>query len=134
MGVFTVPARVRNWQNRFLPQDEQGQDVDCDALVDSGAVQTSLPVELVDALKLEHVGWVHARTADGARHDYRLMGIAEVEVQGREWRGQVIELPRGTQPLLGAVTLEEMDWHISPAEQKLLPNPASPDKPEILLM
>jgi len=32
------------------------------------------------------------------------------------------------------VTLEAMDWHIAPAEQKLLPNPASPDKPEILLL
>jgi hypothetical protein len=89
---------------------------------------------MVEQLKLEHVGWIGARTADGARHRYRLMGIAEVEIQGRDWQGQVIELPRGTRPLLGAVTLEEMDWHISPKEKKLLPNPDSPDEPEILLM
>jgi len=33
-----------------------------------------------------------------------------------------------------AVTLEEMDWHISPAERKLLPTPGSPAMPEILLL
>ena len=134
VGVFTVPMRVRNWQNGFLPREEQGEDVECNAVVDSGAIQTSLPMELIAALKLTEVGRVHARTADGTLHEYRLMGIAEVEVQGRSWQGRVIELPGGTRPLLGAVTLEEMDWHISPAEQKLLPTPGSPDMPEILLL
>lgn len=132
--MFTVPMRVRNWQDGFLPREEQGEDVGCNAGVDSGAIQTSLPRELIAALKLAEMGRVHARTADGILHEYRLMGIAQVEVQGRTWRGQVTELPGGTRPLLGAVTLEEMDWHISPAEQKLLLTPGSPDMPEILLL
>jgi hypothetical protein len=42
---------------------------------------------------------------------------------------RAIELPRGADPLLGAVPLEEMDWHISAQEKKLLPNPKSPEKP-----
>jgi clan AA aspartic protease len=132
--VFTVPIRVRNWANRYLDPEEHGEDIEIDAVVDSGAVQTALSADLVETLKLTQVDEIRARTADGALHTYRLMGIAEVEVQGRSWRGQVIELPRGTRPLLGAVTLEEMDWHISPAEQKLLPSPESPDRPEILLL
>jgi predicted aspartyl protease len=102
--------------------------------VDSGAVQTALSADLVEKLKLTEVGEVRARTADGTLHIHRLMGIADIEVQGRTWQGRVIELPRGTRALLGAVTLEEMDWHISPAERKLLPSPGSPDRPEILLL
>jgi ribonuclease J len=44
-------------------------------------------------------------------------------------RVRVIELPHGSKPLLGAVPLEEMDWHVSPQEKKLLPNPQSPEQP-----
>lgn len=47
------------------------------------------------------------------------MGIAEVEVQGRVAHVRVVEFPRGAKPLLGAVPLEEMDWHISTAEKKV---------------
>jgi len=129
MGVFAVEIKVRNWQNRFLPEEKRGEDVVCVALVDSGAVQLSLPAELVERLKLMELGQVRVYTADGAEHEYRVMGIAEVEVQGRSTRVQVVELPRGARPLLGAIPLEEMDWHISPIEKKLVPNPKSPEKP-----
>lgn len=129
MGVFNVPIRVRNWQNRFLPPEKQGQDVSCDALVDSGAAELSLPVSLVEQLRLEELGRVRVYTADGGEHEYRLMGIAEVEVQGRVCQVRVIEIPRGAEPLLGAAPLEAMDWHISPMEKKLIPNPKSPEQP-----
>jgi len=93
------------------------------------AVQLSLPVERIERLKLMELGQIRVFTADGSEHEYRVMGIAEVEVQGRTTHVQVIELPRGAKPLLGAVPLEEMDWHISPIEKKLLPNPRSPERP-----
>ena len=129
MGVFEVEIKVRNWQNRFLPEKEVGEDIVCKALVDSGAVQLSLPADFVERLKLMELGQVRVYTADGGEHEYRIMGIAEVEVQGRSTRVQVIELPRGATPLLGAIPLEEMDWHISPVEKKLVPNPRSPEGP-----
>jgi len=129
MGVFKVPIRVRNWQNRFLPKELQGQEVSCDALVDSGAVELSLPADLIEQLRLEELGTIRVYMADGGEHEYRVMGIAEVEVQGRICQVRVIELPRGAEPLLGAVPLEEMDWHISPTEKKLKPNPRSPERP-----
>lgn len=62
------------------------------------------------------------------------MGIAEVEVQGRTCRVQATELPRGYHPLLGAVPLGEMDWHISPTQKRLMPNPRWPDLPTQPLM
>jgi len=129
MGVFSVSIRLRNWQNRFLPPEEQGEEVACEALVDSGAAELALPTDLIERLRLEPVGEVSVYTADGGQHEYRVFGIAEVEVQGRVSQVRVIELPHGAEPLLGAVPLEEMDWHISPSEKKLVPNPRSPDKP-----
>ena len=129
MGVFSVPIKVRNWQNQFLPPEQHGEELVCDALVDTGAVELALPTELVERLKLKEVGSIRAFTADGGRHEFRLFGIAEVEVQERTCQVRVIELPHGAKPLLGAVPLEQMDWHVSPLEKKLVPNPESPDGP-----
>lgn len=133
-GVFSVPIKVRNWQNRFLPPEKRGEDVSVDALVDSGATQLALPAELIERLKLEQLGEVPIVTADGGRHTYRVFGIAELEVQGRVCYVRAIELPHSLRPLLGAVPLEEMDWHIAPGEQRLVPNPESPEGPLVYLL
>ena len=29
MGVFSVPIKVRNWQNQFLPPEQRGEEVAC---------------------------------------------------------------------------------------------------------
>ena len=98
-------------------------------LVDSGAAELALPAEIMDSLKLEELGAMRVVTADGTQRECRVLGMVELEVQGRVCQVRAIELPRGTQPLLGAVPLEEMDWHIDPLGQKLVPNPLSPDQP-----
>ena len=129
MGVFSVPIVAKNWQNQFLPEERRGEDVRCEALVDTGAAELALPEELIERLKLEHTGEVQVRTADGGRHAYRVFGVVDLVVQGRSCQVRAIELPRRAKPLLGAVPLEEMDWHVSPQEQALVPNPDSPDAP-----
>ena len=159
MGVFTVPIKLKNWQGRFFLPEKRGEEIQCEALVDSGAAELALPQELIERLKLEELGTVRVyppslnyfrvqlrrippngwkdmrghsvglHTADGGQHEYRVFGIVELEVQGRVCQVRTIELPHGTEPLLGAVPLEEMDWHISPLEKKLIPNPRSPERP-----
>jgi clan AA aspartic protease len=129
MGVFSVPIKVRNWQNRFLPTNKQGKEIQRQAVVDTGAVELALPAENINRLRLEQLDIVRVYTADGGQHEYRVFGIAELEVQDRICQVRVIELPFGSEALLGAIPLEEMDWHVSPQEKKLIPNPKSPDKP-----
>lgn len=127
MGTFSVEVTLRNWQNRFLPEDERGEEIVCEALVDTGASELCLPADVVESLNLVEVGRMRVQIANGGRHFYRLMGMVEVEVQGRSSRVQAVELPRGSRALLGAFPLEGMDWHISPKEGRLIPNPAFPD-------
>ena len=129
MGVFSVTIRMRNLLDRYRPEGERGEEVECNAMVGSGAAELALPVEIVETLKLEPLGTVGVYTADGGEHEYRVCGIVEVEVQGRRCQVRAIELPRGAEPFPGAVPLEEMDWHISPLEKRLVPNPKSPEKP-----
>ena len=129
MGVFRVPIELKNWQNKFLPENQRGEDVQCEALVDTGATELALPSDLIERLKLEETGEVQVYTADGGEHTYRVFGIINLGVQGRFCQVRARELPHGAEPLLGAVPLEEMDWHISPQQKKLAPNPRSPEKP-----
>lgn len=134
MGVFSVNLKLRNWQNRFLPEDKRGEDVECPALVDTGAAELALPTDIIEKLKLEELGEVRVYTADGGQHLYRVFGIVEAEVEGRKCHVRALELPHGAEPLLGTVPLEEMDWHVSPPEKRLMPNPRSPDRPLLPLV
>jgi len=129
MGVFRVPIKLRNWQNQFLPQERRGEDVECEALVDTGAAELALPADLIQRLKLQQIGVTHACIADGGRHTYRVFGIVDLSVKGRSCQVRAIELPQGVESLLGAVPLEEMDWHVSAQAKELLPNPKSPEGP-----
>ncbi len=129
MGAFSVKVTLRNWQNRFLPKEKQGEEVVCDAIVDSGAMELALPAEIVERLRLEPIDKISVFTADDAGHEYRVVGMVDVEVQIRRCQVRAIELPRGTRTLLGAIPLEAMDWHIDPVAQKLVGRPESPDKP-----
>ena len=129
MGAFTVMIKMRNFMNDYLPEPERGEDVQCEALVDTGAAELALPAEIVEKLALKPLDTVRVYTGDGGVHEYRVCGIVELEVQGRRCHVQAIELPRGAEPLLGAVPLEEMDWHVAATQKKLVPNPKSPEKP-----
>ena len=127
MGVFFVEVILRNWQNRFIPEEERAEDVVCEALVDTGASELCLPADIVESLNLVEVGRMRVQTADGGQHSYRLVGMVEIEVQGRACQVRAVELPGNTRVLLGAFPLEEMDWHISPRDGRLIPNPEFPD-------
>jgi clan AA aspartic protease len=133
MGIFAIDIKVRNWDERHLPLAAR-HEVVTQALVDTGAVELALPAEMLAGLNLEPVGLMLAETADGGFHELRVLAVAEVEVQGRTAQVRVIELPRGARPLLGAIPLESMDWHVSPRERKLIPNPRFPDLPVLPLM
>jgi len=80
MGVFGVPIELRNWQNQFLPEDQKGEDLRCDAMVDTGAAELAIPTDLIEKLKLKETGEVQVYTADGGEHTYRAFGIVELSV------------------------------------------------------
>ena len=121
MGVFSVPIAAKNWQNQFRPEQRRGEEVRCEALVETGAAELALPTELIERLRLQHTGEVQVDTADGGEHTYRVFGIVELLVQGRSCQVRAIQFPHDATPLLGAVPLKEMDWHVSPQEKKLCP-------------
>ena len=92
------------------------------ALVDTGATYTCIPRSI-----LEHLGVVVEELrpfllADGRTVDYRIAPI-RVRLDGRTRFTICIFGEEGTQPLLGAVTLEEFGLAVDPVAKRLVPVP-----------
>ena len=128
MGRVTVEAIVTNLEDEWDVQNgrktpDQVRSVTVpDALVDSGATTLSLPPSLIQQLGLKKVGQKHIRSATGTG----VMGIydlAQLTIQGRDARIDVMEVPEGSPALIGQIPLEWMDWVIDMKGQKLIGNP-----------
>jgi predicted aspartyl protease len=106
MGTFSIAISVSDQQN--------GSSETIEALVDTGATNTVLPSEL-----LERRSSVF-QLADGRELELEI-GRAWVRVDGQQEFTQVVFGPEGTSPILGAITLEEMNLAVDPVAQRLVP-------------
>ncbi len=105
----------------------QVRSYEADALVDTGAVRTIIPVHVLQQLGLQTRGQRVAEYADGRRE---VVGISEaiiVEVLGRDTMEEALVL--GDEVLIGQTVLEKLDLLPDCANRRLIPNPAHPDQP-----
>jgi hypothetical protein len=98
MGKVLVTAKIENLDDLFsvhkgLLQPEQVRCVEVtDALVDTGATALSLPKRLIDQLGLHPFRTRPARSSGGPI-TLQIYGSVRLTVQGRDWNGDVAELP-----------------------------------------
>jgi len=113
MGRVDVPLTVTNSGDQV--RAEAG-DIDATAvrsvtldgvLVDTGATFLSLPADVIARLGLRLGREVTIRTAAGPRQS-RLFRDAWLSLLGREGTFDCLELPGGTQPLLGVIPMEAL--------------------------
>lgn len=128
VGKVMVPARIENLQDLFdldrgllKPGEVRTVEV-TDALVDTGATLLSLPRRLIDQLGLKPVRTRRARTSAGVA-TFSVFGTVRLTVQGREFKGDVAELPDDCPVLIGQIPLEDMDFVVDPVNQRLTGNP-----------
>ncbi|MBD1931166.1 clan AA aspartic protease [Trichocoleus sp. FACHB-69] len=97
------------------------------ALVDTGATRTVLPMDIVQHLGLRIMSQQVAKYADGREEAVGLTGPVIIEIEGR----QTIEatMVTGNQVLIGQTVLETLDLLVDCKNQRLVPNPAHPDYP-----
>lgn len=93
-----------------------------DALVDSGATYTLVPASLLRRLGVDVVDRQTFIIADG-RQIQRDVGEAIIRIDGRARSSVVIFGDESSDPLLGAVTLEEFGLGIDPIGKRLMPVP-----------
>ncbi|MBI2371686.1 MAG: aspartyl protease family protein [Deltaproteobacteria bacterium] len=115
MGIFHVtgslahPSRPRRRREvRFL--------------VDTGAFYTMVPRDLLAELKVLPIREERVEFADGRKGRWKV-GEARLTVDGRSVTTLVFFGPRGSQPLLGAFSLEGLALTVDPARRRLVPMP-----------
>ncbi|MCK4312078.1 MAG: clan AA aspartic protease [Candidatus Cloacimonetes bacterium] len=119
MGLITAKIILKN------PKETELNEMEVDTLVDSGALHLCIPEKIAIQLNLKELYKREVVTADGKEHLCSYVGPIEVRFQNRGCFTGALVL--GDEVLLGAVPMEDMDVLISPAEQKLIVNPKSPN-------
>ena len=126
MGIIFQHIRLANFSRDDL------EELDANALVDSGAAELCIPQRIADQLRLKQLEEREVRIANGERVVVPYVGGVRVEVFGRQTVTSAIVI--GDQVLLGAIPMEAMDLIIHPRSLTLMPNPESPNVPASLAM
>ena len=128
MGRVLVSAKIENLsdysklrEGLLLPERVRTIEVS-EALVDTGATFLSLPRRLIDQLGLEQYQTRLSRTTNGVRQ-VNIFSSVRLTVQDRECRVSVAELPDDCPVLIGQIPLEDLDFVVDPARQRLIGNP-----------
>jgi predicted aspartyl protease len=91
----------------------------------TGATFLSLPADLIARLGLRYLRDLTIATAAGPQRA-RLFRNAELSVMGRRATVDVLELPLGTQPLLGVIPMEVLGLELELATRQLRLLPDGP--------
>ena len=132
MGEVRVKVKLTNAVDESLERrgqltEGQVRVDEADALVDTGAVRSVIPIHVVERLGLKIRGQRVAEYADG-RQD--TVGVTEgllIEWDGRDTLEEALVL--GDEVLIGQTVLEKLDLLVDCVNQRLITNPAHPDQP-----
>jgi clan AA aspartic protease len=132
MGAVRVPVKLTSAVdeiliNRGLLNPNQLRVYETEALVDTGAVRTVVPMAIVQQLGLKIRAQQLAKYADGREEMVGLTEPVIIEIMGRETTEAV--LVTGDEVLIGQTALETLDLLVDCKNQRLIPNPAHPDQP-----
>ena len=132
MGEVRARVKLTNAIDEALARrgklaSDQIRVYEAQALVDTGAVRSVLPVQVVQQLGLRIRGQRVAEYADGRRD---VVGVTEpliIEMEHRDTLDEALVL--GDEVLIGQTVLEKLDLVVDCVTQRLMPNPAHPDQP-----
>jgi clan AA aspartic protease len=136
-----VMTKLTLWNNTDLdlvargmmkPEDVRTETVE--ALVDTGATQLVLPLDLCRRLGFSTLKPATVRLADGKVQEIPHAGSIRLSILGREMECDALVMPPGTRALIGQVQLEVLDLIVDARSQEVRANPAHPDAPIIDLL
>ena len=92
----------------FVIGDEEIKRMNVRMLVDSGAYMMAINENIQEQLQLPVIEKRKAQMADGSIKEYDLVGPIEVKFKNRRCSVDAIVLPGDNEPLLGAISYNEM--------------------------
>jgi predicted aspartyl protease len=124
MGKVTTTITITNQidhilaERGFIPVEQIRSITLHDVLVDTGATRLCLPKNIILDLGLPLQGEVDVKIATGV-HKARIFKMLNLAVEGREGTFNCIELPEGSDALLGLIPLEDLGLEPDLQNQKL---------------
>jgi clan AA aspartic protease len=106
---------------------EEIKQVKLNMLVDSGAYMMAINETIQSQLELPFIEKRKVQVADSRVVEYDVVGPVHVKFANRKATCNAFVLPGNSEPLLGAIPMEEMDVLIHPQRQELIVNPEHPN-------
>jgi len=95
-------------------------------LVDSGSIMLSINESIKIQLDLPVLDKQMGELADGTKKTFEIVGPVDIRFENRQTTVRAVVLPGDTEPLLGAIPMEDMDVMIDQRSEKLRVNQSSP--------
>jgi clan AA aspartic protease len=112
---------------RNVIDPEEVRHIHINMLADSGAYMMAINENIQEYLDLPFVEKRKAVMADATVVEYDVVGPVQVKFANRIAVCNAFVLKGDTEPLLGAIPMEEMDVLIHPLRQELIVNPEHPN-------
>ena len=112
---------------RSIIGEEEVKRMNVNILVDSGAYMMVINDTIQAQLDLPFVENRKAQMASGEVVEYKVVGPLMIKFANRTATCNAFVLPGDSEPLLGAIPMEEMDVIIHPLRGEMLVNPAHPN-------
>ncbi|MBA2606596.1 MAG: clan AA aspartic protease [Acidobacteria bacterium] len=134
MGEVRVKVKLTNSYDESRRQrgeisKDEVRRYEADALIDTVAVSSVIPENVVKILGLLPRGRRVAEYADGRKDIVELTEPVSFNIIGRETEEGAMVL--GDEVIIGQTILEVLDLQVDCRNQKLIPNPAHPDQPVV---
>jgi clan AA aspartic protease len=100
---------------------DEVRNMTINAMVDTGSIMLCINENIKEALGLLHFGTRRSQLANGQVIESEVVGPVIVRFLDRDCSTNAIVLPDDSEPLLGAIPMEEMDLYVHPSRNVLLP-------------
>lgn len=127
--VILTNALDRALARRGQISEKDIRSYEANALIDTGAVSSVVPANVMLQLGLKSDGQRVAEYADGRNETVELTEPITFDIIGRKTTEGAMVL--GNEVIIGQTILEVLDLLVDCNNQKLIPNPAHPDQPVV---
>ncbi len=123
---LTNTVDLENARRNIIGEDEV-RSLHLNMLVDSGAYMMAINETIQSQLELAFIEKRKVQMADSRVVEYDVAGPVNVKFANRKTTCSAFVLTGDSEPLLGAIPMEEMDVLIHPLRQELIVNPEHPN-------
>jgi clan AA aspartic protease len=131
MGLVYADIEIINGSDLILAKrniigHEDIKRMPVNILVDTGSYYLCINETIQEQLDLPFIEKRKGQLANGSIVEYDVVGPVELKFKNRRCNIDAMVLPGDSEPLLGAIPMEDMDVLVHPLRQELIVNPEHP--------